>query len=513
MMIKDNLDQMCTLKYGMDILIISVTSPHEEQFWLNRLDQMRGQVIKEHAIVLTVYENWPGGAGNALGTLYAFHQATKKMQEKYGQDLPAKLEQGASVALYHTAGKGTRLAPITGSEYNSKSKIKLAGVLKTKKGDVPITLLEAIIKQTSIFAPHRKHRLSVFWGDQIFIPSQPLLPTNSDVDLLVKALPENPTCEEWSQNKYHQYGLVLTGKNQNFKQLEKLSYESFQALDLKPKQEIALSLGSFSLSSRFLKALLKEFDSELRAQKGKLDTDPHLWMALNWEKETYLKLRAKQNEPELFSESHYERMQTFKKSFSSAPTLTTSQLGSDTYWWDFGNHQSYLNNHLKLIQDSPESKALRTFLDVKPLNFVSDKDLKVQNSLLIGCHIQSGTIKNSVCINTLAHHAQLDESVCIDVSAQKIDTKRSILYNVAEKKALSLKSQIRADHFCKSHGHFKLYNFFHTPVAWDQKAKENPLSFASLHQLNQRLHPSEGQQAAQAAHHQIKKAVFFPNNP
>ena len=132
---------------------------------------MRGQVIKEQTHVLTVTEDWVGGAGNALGTLYAFLKANKKMEEKFKCSLFDRLDKGDSIALYHTAGKGTRLAPLTACEYNSKSRIKLIGQLMEKATSTPITLLEAILKQTSIFAPKRKGRLSVFWGDQLFIPS------------------------------------------------------------------------------------------------------------------------------------------------------------------------------------------------------------------------------------------------------------------------------------------------------------------------------------------------------
>lgn len=32
---------------------------------------------------------------------------------------------------------------------------------------------EAVIKQTGVYAPSRKGRLGVFWGDQVFIPSAP----------------------------------------------------------------------------------------------------------------------------------------------------------------------------------------------------------------------------------------------------------------------------------------------------------------------------------------------------
>jgi hypothetical protein len=56
-----------------------------------------------------------------LGTLYAFQKACKVAKEKYNVDLADELKSGnVSAALYHTAGKGTRLAPLPASENNNK---------------------------------------------------------------------------------------------------------------------------------------------------------------------------------------------------------------------------------------------------------------------------------------------------------------------------------------------------------------------------------------------------------
>ena len=62
-----------------------------------------------------------GGAGNALGTFYAFENAAKLASSRYGIDISSRLKAGSiSVGLYHTAGKGTRLAPLPGAENNNK---------------------------------------------------------------------------------------------------------------------------------------------------------------------------------------------------------------------------------------------------------------------------------------------------------------------------------------------------------------------------------------------------------
>ncbi len=126
--------------------------------------------------MLAVHEDWPGGAGNALGTLYAFQNAARDAAERHGGvDISAQLRDGSvSIGLYHTAGKGTRLAPLPGAENNNKPGVKLPATVRVAGQAVPMTILEAVIRQTGCYARSRPGRLSVFWGDQIFVPTVPV---------------------------------------------------------------------------------------------------------------------------------------------------------------------------------------------------------------------------------------------------------------------------------------------------------------------------------------------------
>ncbi len=128
-------------------------------------------IIEEFYTLLKFY--------SALGTLYAYKNAVALGIEKFSIDIDAQLQQNKlSVGLYHTAGKGTRLAPLPGAENNNKPGVKLpATLLLTNNQETsrqPITILEAVIKQTGCYAKSRVGRLSVFWGDQVFIPSAPV---------------------------------------------------------------------------------------------------------------------------------------------------------------------------------------------------------------------------------------------------------------------------------------------------------------------------------------------------
>ena len=108
-----------------DVTIICTTDDHQASYWMERLG--KGVCAREgktgvYPMVLAVSEDWGGsGAGNGLGTLYAYEKAAKLAMEKYNVDLADALQKKqVSAALYHTAGKGTRLAPLPAGENNNK---------------------------------------------------------------------------------------------------------------------------------------------------------------------------------------------------------------------------------------------------------------------------------------------------------------------------------------------------------------------------------------------------------
>lgn len=111
-----------------DVTIICTTDDHQADYWMTKLSE--GVCKKPDSadsssvfpIVLAVSEDWSaGGAGNGLGSLYAYTKAVKLAQEKFNVDLDDLLRQKKiSAALFHTAGKGTRMAPLPASENNNK---------------------------------------------------------------------------------------------------------------------------------------------------------------------------------------------------------------------------------------------------------------------------------------------------------------------------------------------------------------------------------------------------------
>ena len=106
-----------------DVTIICTTDDHQAAFWMSKLKSpTKGSLFP---LVIAVSEDWnaSGGAGNGLGTLYAWKKACKYAMENIGDglDLADLLAKGEiSASLYHTAGKGTRMAPLPASENNNK---------------------------------------------------------------------------------------------------------------------------------------------------------------------------------------------------------------------------------------------------------------------------------------------------------------------------------------------------------------------------------------------------------
>ena len=105
-----------------DVTIICTTDDHQAEFWMSKLD-VSSSSGEQFPMAIAVSEDWNGssGAGNGLGTLYAWKKAVQFAKDKFQIDLEALMLEGTiSAALYHTAGKGTRMAPLPASENNNK---------------------------------------------------------------------------------------------------------------------------------------------------------------------------------------------------------------------------------------------------------------------------------------------------------------------------------------------------------------------------------------------------------
>jgi hypothetical protein len=304
-----------------------------------------------------------------------------------------------------------------------------------------MTVLEAVIKQTGVYAASRKGRLSVFWGDQVFLPSAPFVYTPSHhVDIMCTLLGDSaPTAEEWTAQGLEKYGViaVLKGEARNAAQVEKVNHATAVKMlgSLGDIGQVGPSLGSFSVSAAILQGLCNEFATELAEKTAKLDTDPHFWMPLTLPKAEYATLMAQKGIDEDVSNSHHDRMAAFKTTLdlSEMGLFGAIDVGKDACWWDYGLLKLYSKNNLKLLQDDNDAKLLRTFVgitDKKAYSSVAETAMD-EPSVVLACKIGSGSITNSVLCAVTTNEVSADGAIIVNCVAPKITAgKGAILYNL-----------------------------------------------------------------------------------
>lgn len=436
-----------------DVTIICTTDDHQAEFWMTKLKHSIGGGSGTFPLVVAVSEDWtnPSGAGNGLGTLYAWKKACEYVKNNNSDDLDldGMLQEGKiSAALYHTAGKGTRLAPLPASENNNKPGVKLPFPKH-------LTVLEAVVRQTGIYASSRKGRLSVFWGDQVFLPPAVenfVYKPNHHIDIMCTLLGDTPpTAEEWVDQGLDKYGVIIKLKPTDSNtiaesvQVEKVSHETATSMLEKLGETIAQvgpSLGSFSVSAAMLKGLCDEYSVELTNKVEKLDTDPHFWMPMTLPEESYVRLMVQKDVDESTSAAHHKRMKEFSERFlqqqgeeQKLGLFGAIDVGKDACWWDYGQLKLYSKNSLLLLDDeNPESKLLRKFLGINegPLTGTyAPTNVSFNHSYAFDCNMANGTVENSLLSHVTAQEIHADGAILVNCVAPKITAgKGSILYNI-----------------------------------------------------------------------------------
>jgi ADP-glucose pyrophosphorylase len=241
-----------------------------------------------------------------------------------------------------------------------------------------------------------------------------------------------------------------------------------------------------------LKSLLDFFHQDLTAKNSKFNTDTHFWMPLMHNHDTYLYLLQKQNQDLDFTQRHFNRMQSFRDIFSknhSGPLFSIRDVGSESYWWDFGNLSKYYHNNMKLLQQNREANALRMFYgwDSQNSSSLHENLFCDGNSILYNCRIASGTIKNSILMNVTAHHVEIQDSIILNSTFKDLKADHNLVYHFHEKDACELTPNcVKADIILENK---KQHLKFTTPLehnvkeSWEDCLPSNPLSFADLNQL------------------------------
>lgn len=459
-----------------EFVIVSTNDPVQASYWQDVLEAKNNDT--RHFLV--VYEDWPGSADNGLGTLYAFQKANAHAQLHYDSNLLDILNEGGSVSIFHCAGMGKRLYPLTASENNNKSAVKVPGNGSTQ------SILDLVLSHSLSFTPFLKGRLSVFWGDQIFIPTVSLQEPNEHVNIFAMA-GDFPTETDWKKKRLDQYGLILIDENSP-QLIEKTTYSNLLSLvsKISPEQPlpIGISLGSFSISAQFLRELLIAFQHELSIKQGKFNTDYHFWMPLTWSKEQYIDFMLGKGES--FSEivHIYDRMQEVKTRVleqETRPLFGVQNVGEGALWLDFGSVYSYYKNMISLLDS--ESSVADTLAQVFSLDRRQHYDSE-NNNILINCDVKELEAKDSVLINIRGEKVQVEKTVLVDSKVNIFVGNHSLAYSVEDEGVLILgPGEVRADVPLES-SKVAIYSKIEqdNKHVWDQTLPKNPFSFEELYQ-------------------------------
>jgi len=441
----ESIREMNANETGFDAVIVCCSTEHQATYWGERLVQTRGSACKKDALVYAVCEDWTNkdGAGNGLGTLYAYAKAKKLAEAKDAKDLDLILSNGGSIGLYHTAGKGTRLAPLPGAENNNKPGVKLPAVVEVAGEARNLTILEAVVRQTNRYAKERPGRVSVFWGDQIFIPSAGHNKSGEHHADILAVMGPMPNETEWNEKGFSNYGLIAVNGENEATQVEKVSHATASELlkSFGSVKQVGPSLGSFSLGHEMLSLMLSEFEKELAGKTAKFDSDPHFWMPLTMTKENYAKIMQTKEETREQAEAHHDRMTKFKQAlleqFPEKKLFGAVDVGQGSYWWDYGLLKLYRKNNLMVTGDDAEAEALRLYLnipsrDVKLANFQASIDDESNKSVIVASTAKSGSVKSSVVSNVNCGDIQVENCLLVNVTAKKIRASNAIIYNVVD---------------------------------------------------------------------------------
>jgi hypothetical protein len=319
--------------------------------------------------------------------------------------------------------------------------------MKCSDGTIrPLSVLESVIRQTGIYA--RSGRLSVFWGDQVFIPTAPYnVQPSHHIDILCTLLGDTaPTATEWSEQGLEKYGVIAVMNNGEAAQVEKVSHETAMNLlsELGTIQKVGPSLGSFSVSAVFLRALSEAFQTELVAKTAKLDTDPHFWMPLTLPETSYISLMKQKGVAESESMLHYGRMQQMKAKFlvekeDDLGLFGAFNVGKGACWWDYGLLKLYSANCLLLLdKESSSAQLLRRYLGIENDSHTINSKVTLDGSTVddlsyfVTSNIGGGSlIRESLLANVSAQSIDCEGSIIVNCVAKKITAgKGSILYNV-----------------------------------------------------------------------------------
>jgi hypothetical protein len=271
--------------------------------------------------------------------------------------------------------------------------------------------------------------------------------------------------------------------------VEKVDYDTAEKLlaNLGEMASVGTSLGSFSVDHAILSALLNEFSAELAAKEGKLDTDPHFWMPMTLPRDGYIALMGQKGVDAAKAGGHWDRVAAMVKKFrsdtgSDAPIFGAVDVGSEPYWWDYGQVKYFYDNNSKIVRGDMEAVAMRLFFGISESSVVN-------GSIALASNVGTGSQKNSLLVNCNIGEVNVENAILINVSAKKVTGKNCILYNVGDKGEISMADGaiITDVAFPNDQKIERMRSTLDTNggQAWKERVHDSPYSAAEVHTKHQ----------------------------
>lgn len=382
-----------------DAIIIVCSHQKQLRLWEPIVRESLMPFLKDGGQIILLREEWNGSAGNGLGTL----NALSYLMDSLGFDLKdfENWLLNKKIGIYHTAGKGTRIAPLSLAEGSNKG-----GILLPHGEKGAITLLEAVVRQTAPYCQKAQQSVYVFWSDQLFFSDLNKV-SFVDHEVSIYTIPvEINNQQDWERQNLDHYGIFVE-TDLKLELLEKSSYDDLEKIQSKNQNvNVYKSLGCFSLSSTMTYRLLQTFESMLEVKKGCIDSDPHLWQPL-------LSYLSKQSWPSSIDQQLKNHLVLLD---INEGDIGLVKLPMDTQWIDFGR----LNLYFDLLTHLEKFSKLNPFLKLP------DPDSK--GNICIESKIQNSEIKNSLICQSTCSNSQIEGSVLINCTIESSRLKKVLSY-------------------------------------------------------------------------------------
>ena len=489
----------------------------------------------------------------------------EKFQElvinKYGRkvSLVDILREEWSVMMMLMAGSGKRMQPMAA---NNKSSISLPDTVVVDGKIIPVTIGEAVARTFGPLAETRGGRLTEIWGDQINLPGKNIDSDNRYAIEIFNTITRFETEDE--RNYAVLKGVLLsTGEERDVLLREKPPVQEIEkhARVLDGVYVADLSLGFNSYRWEFLQALLDMYRQELRDERGYFNIDSDLWTPLSfenaeeyadfmWEKrvanfrktvdtETFEELTTDtaENDQKDIERKWWERIHNMLEAFIAKhgeqyriSNGRTGVLGRVDYglmkdstdWWDFGQIQNYYDSLMKALFESHDidkrrdvwsAERIRRYFGIRGRDdWIRDSytgAAEIVSSIVIGCNIAKGNIKNSILIDVSAEEINVENAIVIGTTVIKLEGKSGIVQNVVSEKPISfVEGDALVSHYFPGQGQkiFKINwlldnkndpNYYNPDTNYDSIMFDNPVTFGQLSDMLKR-HTKTEQEAEKA---------------